>query len=63
MDFKVGEYTVGLRGVAFSDLSFTQVGGDTLLKLGQDELGHFANVSANSLNNVANFAGLGAVLA
>jgi len=34
------------------------VGGDTLLKMGTTELGHFANVSAAVLNNQANFAGL-----
>jgi 2',3'-cyclic-nucleotide 2'-phosphodiesterase (5'-nucleotidase family) len=56
MDFKVGEDTVGLRGVAFSDLSFTQVGGDTLLKWNQVELGHFNNVIAASLNNQTNFS-------
>jgi len=58
MDFKAGEDKVGLRGVAFSSLSFTQVGGDTLLKVGVFEVGHFANVSATSLNNLSNFAGL-----
>ena len=56
MDFKVGEDLVGLRGVAFSDLSFTQVGGDTLLKWNQVELGHFNNVIAASLNNQTNFS-------
>lgn len=58
MDFKAGEDIVGLRGVAFSSLSFTQVGGDTLLKVGVFEVGHFANVSASVLNNQSNFAGL-----
>ena len=58
MDFKAGEDMVGLRGVAFSSLSFTQVGGDTLLKVGVFEVGHFANVSASVLNNQSNFAGL-----
>ena len=58
MDFTAGEDKVGLRGVAFNTLSFTQVGGDTLLKVGEFEVGHFANVSANSLNNLSNFAGL-----
>jgi Ca2+-binding RTX toxin-like protein len=55
MDFTAGEDKVGLRGVAFSALSFTQVGGDTLLKLGTTELGHFTNVSAASFNNQTNF--------
>ena len=58
MDFKAGEDLVGLSGVAFSALSFTQVGGDTLLKMGTTELGHFTNVSASVLNNQSNFAGL-----
>jgi hypothetical protein len=58
MDFKVGEDFVGLQGVAFSALSFTQVGGDTLLKWNQVELGHFNNVIAASLNNQIHFSGL-----
>jgi len=58
MDFKVGEDKVGLEGVAFSSLSFTQVGGDTLLKVAGFDVGHFTNLSAASLNNQANFAGL-----
>jgi hypothetical protein len=59
MDFKVGEDKVGLQGVAFSSLSFSQVGADTLLKVAGMEVGHFANLSATSLNSQANFAGLG----
>jgi glycerophosphoryl diester phosphodiesterase len=58
MDFKVGEDKVGLQGVAFSSLSFSQVGADTLLKVAGVEMGHFANLSATSLNSQANFAGL-----
>jgi hypothetical protein len=58
MDFKAGEDLVGLRGVAFADLSFTQVGADTLLKVAGFEVGHFANMSASALNNQTNFAGL-----
>jgi Ca2+-binding RTX toxin-like protein len=58
MDFKVGEDKVGLQGVAFSSLSFSQVGADTLLKVAGMEVGHFANLSATSLNSQANFAGL-----
>jgi 2',3'-cyclic-nucleotide 2'-phosphodiesterase (5'-nucleotidase family) len=58
MDFKAGEDKVGLQGVAFSSLSFTQVGGDTLLKVAGVEVGHFTNLSAVSLNSQANFAGL-----
>jgi hypothetical protein len=61
MDFKAGEDLVGLRGVAFSDLSFTQVGADTLLSVAGTAVGHFTNVSATSLNNQANFAGLAAL--
>jgi 2',3'-cyclic-nucleotide 2'-phosphodiesterase (5'-nucleotidase family) len=58
MDFKAGEDLVGLRGVAFADLSFNQVGTDTLLSVTGTAVGHFTNVSATSLNNQANFAGL-----
>ena len=58
MDFKVGEDKVGLQGVAFSSLSFSQVGTDTLLKVAGVEVGQFANLSAASLNSQANFAGL-----
>jgi len=61
MDFKVGEDKVGLQGVAFSSLSFTQVGADTLLKVAGVEVGHFTNLSATNLNSQANFAGLMAV--
>jgi len=55
MDFKAGQDQVGLLGLSFDDLSFTQVGGDTLLKVDNHELGHFMNVSAGVLNNEANF--------
>jgi len=58
MDFKVGDDKVGLQGVAFSSLSFTQVGADTLLKVAGTDVGHFTGVSATSLNNPLNFAGL-----
>jgi len=54
----VGDDKVGLQGVAFSNLSFTQVGADTLLKVAGSEVGHFANLSTSSLNNQANFIGL-----
>jgi hypothetical protein len=58
MDFRVGEDKVGLQGETFSSLSFSQVGADTLLKVAGVEVGHFTNLSASSLNNQANFAGL-----
>jgi Ca2+-binding RTX toxin-like protein len=58
MDFKAGEDLVGLRGAAFGDLSFSQMGADTLLKVAGVEVGHFTNLSAAALNNQANFAGL-----
>jgi 2',3'-cyclic-nucleotide 2'-phosphodiesterase (5'-nucleotidase family) len=58
MDFQVGADKVGLQGVAFSSLSFTTVGADTLLKVAGVEVGHFTNISAASLNSQANFAGL-----
>jgi glycerophosphoryl diester phosphodiesterase len=54
MDFKAGEDFVGLD-VSFSALSFTQVGADTLLKVGGSEVGHFTNLTATALNNQANF--------
>jgi hypothetical protein len=55
IDFKVGEDKVGLQGVSFSSLGFSQMGADTLLKVGGIDVGHFASVSANALNNRANF--------
>ena len=58
MDFQLGADKVGLQGVAFSTLSFSQVGGDTLLKVAGVEVGHFTNISAASLNNQSHFAGL-----
>jgi Ca2+-binding RTX toxin-like protein len=58
MDFKSGEDLVGLRGVAFADLSFSQVGADTLLSVAGTAVGHFTNMSASALNNQTNFAGL-----
>ena len=58
MDFQLGADKVGLAGVAFSSLSFSQLGSDTLLKVAGVEVGHFTNLSATSLNNQANFAGL-----
>jgi 2',3'-cyclic-nucleotide 2'-phosphodiesterase (5'-nucleotidase family) len=58
MDFQIGLDKVGLQGETFSSLSFTQVGSDTLLKVAGVEVGHFTNLSAASLNNQANFAGL-----
>jgi hypothetical protein len=54
----VGADKVGLQGVAFSSLSFTTVGSDTLLKAAGVEVGHFSNLSAASLNSQANFVGL-----
>jgi glycerophosphoryl diester phosphodiesterase len=47
--------------VAFADISFTQVGADTLLSVAGTAVGHFTNVSATALNNQANFAGLAAL--
>jgi Ca2+-binding RTX toxin-like protein len=58
MDFQVGTDKVGLQGVAFSSLGFSQVGADTLLKVAGVEVGHFTNLSAATLNNQTNFAGL-----
>jgi glycerophosphoryl diester phosphodiesterase len=58
MDFKLGEDKLGLQGVAFSSLSFSQMGADTLLKVGSTELALFTNISATSLNSQANFTGM-----
>jgi glycerophosphoryl diester phosphodiesterase len=58
MDFQLGADKVGLAGMAFSSLSFSQLGSDTLLKVAGVEVGHFTNLSATSLNNQANFTGL-----
>ena len=58
IDFKPGEDKVGLQGVGFSSLSFSQMGADTLLKVAGVEVGHFSNLSAASLNSQANFVGL-----
>ncbi len=55
MDFTAGEDKVGLQGVSFSALSFTQAGADTLLSVAGTAVGHFTNVSAASLNNQGNF--------
>lgn len=56
MDFKAGEDVVGLRGFAFADLSFDQIGADTLLRVTGTAVGHFKNVSAAALNDQSNFA-------
>jgi Ca2+-binding RTX toxin-like protein len=55
MDFSAGEDKVGLRGLAFSALSFSQVGADTLLSVSGTAIGHFNNLSVSTLNNQANF--------
>ncbi len=55
MDFTVGLDKVGLRGVAFSDLGFSQVGADTLLSVSGVAVGHFSNTSSAVLNNQGNF--------
>jgi len=55
MDFSAGVDKVGLRGAAFTDLSFSQMGANTMLSLGVNTIGQFTNVSAATLNNQANF--------
>ena len=55
MDFSAGEDKVGLRGFAFADLSFSQVGVDALLTVSGTAIGHFSNTSVATLNNQANF--------
>jgi alkaline phosphatase len=55
MDFSAGEDKVGLRGLSFSALSFSQVGADALLSVSGAAIGHFSNLSVSTLNNQANF--------
>ena len=55
MDFNAAEDKIGLRGATFADLSFTQVGGDTLLSVTGTAVGHFMNVNTSTLNNPSNF--------
>jgi len=55
MDFKAGEDLIGLRGASFADLSFSQMGTNTMLSLGGTTIGQFTNVSAATLNNQASF--------
>jgi Ca2+-binding RTX toxin-like protein len=55
MDFSAGEDKVGLRGLSFSALNFSQVGADTLLSVSGTAVGHFNNLSVATLNNQANF--------
>jgi Ca2+-binding RTX toxin-like protein len=58
MDWTIGEDVIGLQGVAFTALGFAQVGADTLLTINNDPIAHFKNISATTLNNSNNFAGL-----
>ena len=58
MDWTAGEDLIGLQGLDFADISFQQVGGDTLMSVGTDPLAHFKNTNAATLNNIDNFAGL-----
>lgn len=48
------------RSAMVSKIGFSRapVAGDTVLKAAGMEVGHFTNLSASSLNNQANFAGL-----
>ena len=55
MDFSAGVDKVGLRGAAFTELSFSQMGANTMLSLGGTTIGQFTNVSAATLNNQAHF--------
>jgi len=55
MDFKVVEDKVGLRGATFTELAFTQVGGDTLLSVTGTVVGQFMNITVSTLNNQTNF--------
>jgi len=55
MDFTVGEDKIGLRGVQFADLSFSQSGTDAVLTYGNNTIGQFSNMTAAALNNQTNF--------
>jgi glycerophosphoryl diester phosphodiesterase len=55
MDFISGEDKVGLRGFSFADLSFSQVGADTLLNVSGTAIGHFINTNVATLNSQSNF--------
>ena len=55
MDFTVGADKIGLRGVQYADLSFSQSGTDAVLTYGNNIIGQFANMTAAALNNQANF--------
>jgi Ca2+-binding RTX toxin-like protein len=55
MDFTAGVDTIGLRGAAFADFSFSQSGANSVLRMAGTAIGEFANVSAATLNNPANF--------
>ena len=55
MDFTVGADKIGLRGVQYADLSFSQSGTDAVLTYGNNTIGQFANMTAAALNNQANF--------
>ncbi len=55
MDFTAGVDKVGLQGAAFTDLSFSQTGANTLLSLGGAIIGQFTNVNASTLSDPGNF--------
>ena len=55
MDFSAADDKVGLRGLSFASLSFSQVGADALLSSSGAAIGHFSNLSVSVLNNQANF--------
>jgi Ca2+-binding RTX toxin-like protein len=58
MDFKVGEDLIGLKGVSFASLAFSQQGRDTLLSLDGKEIGLFSSITASTLANPNIFLGL-----
>ena len=55
IDFSAADDKVGLRGLSFASLSFSQVGADALLSSSGAAIGHFSNLSVSVLNNQANF--------
>jgi len=55
LDFHIGEDLIGLNGVKFADLSFSQMGTNTLISLDGKELGLLSNIIAANMANSNNF--------
>jgi hypothetical protein len=58
-DFTVGEDMILLGGgLSFNDISFTNSGTSTIITANGQELAILENITANTLNDVNNFATL-----